>query len=274
MPTIVDVIEPLEKRVLLSLSVGLNKGVLVAQGTSGDDSIAIDAADGMVSVSINTAQFSVPASEVKRVKVLAGMGNDRVTVGDGLGLPTELHGGSGNDFLAGGHKANSLYGEVGNDTLMGGLAKDAISGGKGIDTVDYSNRDSRLVITLDGKPNDGTPASPGVKAENDNIMGDIENVIGGAGNDKIVGNKSANTLQGGGGDDTLLGNGGNDLLVGGAGDDSIDGGDGDDTLLAIDASSNDVVVGGNGFDSVAYDSVGGVKDTLLGIENEVSVLEM
>ena len=49
---------------------------------------------------------------------------------------------------------------------------------------------------------------------------DIENAIGGSGNDEITGNSSNNVLEGGAGDDTLTGYDGNDTLIGGAGDDT------------------------------------------------------
>src|SRR5436190_15345624 len=79
-------------------------------------------------------------------------------------------------------------------------------------------------------------------------------------------------LRGGAGDDTLVGNDGDDLLVGGDGADLIKGGLGDDTIMAIDLGSTDTVDGGDGFDSVAYDEAQGIKDTILNVESEVSVL--
>lgn len=60
---------------------------------------------------------------------------------------------------------------------------------------------------------------------------DIENAVGGAGNDTITGNALANQLDGGAGSDTLNGGSGNDTLLAGAGNDLIDGGDGDDTVV-------------------------------------------
>ena len=59
---------------------------------------------------------------------------------------------------------------------------------------------------------------------------DIENVIGGSGNDLIVGNHRNNDLEGGDGDD---------VLAGGVGNDTIDGGAGDD-IAVIDADIDDV----------------------------------
>jgi serralysin len=58
----------------------------------------------------------------------------------------------------------------------------------------------------------------------------IENAIGGAGNDTITGNALANVLQGGDGNDQLFGGAGNDTLQGGAGNDTLQGGAGTDNL--------------------------------------------
>jgi subtilisin-like proprotein convertase family protein len=58
----------------------------------------------------------------------------------------------------------------------------------------------------------------------------IEDAIGGAGNDTVVGNHANNDLGGGEGDDTLLGRGGADQLAGGWGNDWLTGGQGSDTL--------------------------------------------
>lgn len=57
----------------------------------------------------------------------------------------------------------------------------------------------------------------------------IEQAIGGAGNDRLTGNKVANLLVGGGGD-MLLGLGANDRLAGGTGKDTLNGGGGRDGL--------------------------------------------
>ena len=57
----------------------------------------------------------------------------------------------------------------------------------------------------------------------------IENAVGGNGNDVLTGNVAANRLEGGIGNDQLVGGMGDDILVGGAGDDQIYGGDGTDT---------------------------------------------
>jgi serralysin len=90
---------------------------------------------------------------------------------------------------------------------------------------------------------------------------DIENAIGGGGNDTIVGNDLANRLEGGlgediirGGDrnDTLLGGRGNDRLLGGADNDTLDGGADDDTLTG--GTGRDWLAGGLGADTFVFQS--------------------
>jgi Ca2+-binding RTX toxin-like protein len=56
----------------------------------------------------------------------------------------------------------------------------------------------------------------------------IENIVGGAGNDRITGNILANHLQGGTGDDRISGAGGNDTIFGQGGNDILSGGAGND----------------------------------------------
>ena len=83
----------------------------------------------------------------------------------------------------------------------------------------------------------------------------IENVYGGALDDWLAGDASANhldgrdgmdVLYGGGGDDILFGGNGNDSLSGDEGDDSLGGGNGDDLLHGADG--DDFLDGGNGDD--------------------------
>lgn len=72
----------------------------------------------------------------------------------------------------------------------------------------------------------------------------IENLTGGAGNDRLEGNGRGNRLEGGGGDDRLRGGGGDDALSGGRGDDRLQGGNGRDQLR-----------GGQGADTFVFTSV-------------------
>lgn len=77
-------------------------------------------------------------------------------------------------------------------------------------------------------------------------LGGNDRLEGRAGNDILRGGDGNDTLLGGSGDDLLQGDIGNDVLEGGEGDDTLDGGDGDDVLR--DAHGNNVLRGGAGRD--------------------------
>jgi Ca2+-binding RTX toxin-like protein len=124
---------------------------------------------------------------------------------------------------------------------------------------------------------DGTPVLGG--AGNDTLVGlgaddhldggdGNDSLIGGAGNDTLIGGAGQDTLAGGDGDDSLmggagagllLGEDGNDVLIGGAEDDTLIGGSGDDTLIG--GYGDDVLVAGEGRDLLMG---GGGNDTLIG----------
>ncbi len=86
-----------------------------------------------------------------------------------------------------------LFGDNGDDLLDGRGGNDDTHGGAGVDTSDYSDRTANLNISLDDVNNDGGPGG------HDNIHSDIENVLGGYGNDMIVGSAANNMITGGGG---------------------------------------------------------------------------
>jgi serralysin len=60
---------------------------------------------------------------------------------------------------------------------------------------------------------------------------DIENAIGGGGNDTLTGNALSNQLDGGLGNDILMAGAGDDVLIGGAGNDIMDGNEGNDIVV-------------------------------------------
>jgi Ca2+-binding RTX toxin-like protein len=189
----------------------------------------------------------------------------------GTAANVTLYGNGGNDWLKANVDPNSPYGlnpghalvdgGSGNDTLMGNAAT-VYKGDLGTDTASFSAATSNLNITLDNKTNDG--------ATNDhaNVMSDVENVIGGSGNDKITGSSANNILRGGKGNDSLYGGGGadalfgeerNDVLDGGSGDDYLQGWTGNDALFGRDG--NDKLDAGDGDD---YLEGNGGNDTLTG----------
>ena len=75
------------------------------------------------------------------------------------------------------------------------------------------------------------------------VLINIQNVTGGAGNDTIIGDDNANVLNGGLGNDTITANGGDDTIdyTVGAGIDVIDGGAGTDTLAMSGTTGDDTI---------------------------------
>ncbi|WP_169308814.1 calcium-binding protein [Paracoccus gahaiensis] len=167
-----------------------------------------------------------------------------------------LNGGTGNDMLYGGTGADRLFGGSGNDRLALDAGDDLIDGGTGIDWITAQGaRAVRVDLALASRQDTGMGRD---------IIRNIENAQGGAGNDVLMGNARANALQGGAGNDQLIGRGGADRLFGGAGADTLlggqgkdrlDGGTGADRLLGgldrdrlLGGAGNDTLIGGAGAD--------------------------
>jgi Ca2+-binding RTX toxin-like protein len=166
-------------------------------------------------------------------------GNDSL---NGIGGNDVLHAGDDNDTVYGGAGHDVVAGDDGADTLSGDEGHDYISGHGGLDTVTYATELMPVAVSLDGAYNDG------LAGEGDNVLPDVENVIGGAGNDTITGSDGPNTLVGGDGMDTLSGLGGADFLDGGAKNDVLIGGDGPDTLDG--GADGDKLFGEGGYDTL------------------------
>ena len=184
-----------------------------------------------------------------------------------------LNGGPGNDTLEGrwggdriegGEGDDLIQGDELDDTLVGGPGDDRIDGGEGHDTADYASTTRGVSVRLAT----GTASGDAGEVGSDTLLR-VENVTGGSGSDRLIGNAAANRLvgnddgdllEGGKNNDTLLGGTGadtlagaldHDLLEGGAGLDFLRGDSGDDTLLGGD--NNDRLVGGAGNDRLEGD---------------------
>jgi Ca2+-binding RTX toxin-like protein len=191
----------------------------------------------------------------------SGESTEQDLVGDDI---DNLYGGNGDDTITGNALANRLEGRGGSDTFIetsdtstdifigaGAGATDTALG----DTVDYSIRTSSHPVTLKISAWDES-GEPDV---NDTLGTDIENLVGGAGDDTLWGTSRNNTLNGGPGSDTLYGEDGNDTLYGGTGNDTLYGGDGNDALHG--GGGNDTLYGGAGNDMLYGDDG---DDTLYG----------
>ena len=113
-----------------------------------------------------------------------------------------LHGLDGNDLLFGGS---------GNDTLDGGPGADTLIGGPGADTADYSLSPTAVTVSL------LTGTGSGGDAQGD-VLGGIENLIGSAHDDMLVGDAGPNSLTGGAGNDSYFVDNADDLVTENAGE--------------------------------------------------------
>jgi Ca2+-binding RTX toxin-like protein len=204
--------------------------------------------DGVLAV----GTFEIDLQGITHVIFEGAGGNDFMRLNPKLSWAATMDGGAGDDALLGGAAADDLRGGNGDDELAGHGGNDGLDGGFGGDTligyagrdqVDYSTRTGNLNIRLD----DGG-SGDGESGENDFILPDVERILGGSGNDTMIGGPEVNLFYAGDGADRLVGGGGADRLFGEAGNDRLNGGDGDDYLEA--GAGQDTLHGDAGADAL------------------------
>ncbi len=166
------------------------------------------------------ARFGEPESDqVLRFENITGSQRADYLVGDDR------------DNVIRGHRGSDLVeGKEGSDTLDEGPDRDnpqppsrpggpppgdRLYGGPGSDIVSYKDRRAAVAVTIQDGANDGTGY------ERDDVSNSVEGVIGGAGNDVLIGSD---------GPDFFSGLAGNDLINPKAGEDRVHGGQGDDLI--------------------------------------------
>jgi serralysin len=219
----------------------------------------------------------------------------------------KLYGFAGNDKLDGGAGVDTLDGSTGNDALTGGAGADKLIGGSGTDTASYATAKAAVRANL-------TNSSTNTGDALGDTYSSIENLLGSAFNDRLVGNSGVNMLTGGTGSDTLTGGAGADKLIGGSGTDTASYSDakaavranlansstntGDaagDTYSSIEnllgsafndrlvgnsgvnkitgGRGNDVLTGGGGGDDF-YFAKGYGKDTIIDFQNNIDDIDL
>ena len=173
--------------------------------------------------------------------VVGGDGRDTASAaGSAIGTTIALgvvHGsGTAADLEAGG---DTILGDVedaeggsGADTLIGTAGANQLQGGGGFDTVSYADRTTGVVVDADGQADDGA------SGEGDNVLQDVESIVGGGGNDQLTAipiNTGSLKLPGFA----------NEVVV----DKRLDGGPGADVLVGTDAT-RDFIIGGPGQDQL------------------------
>lgn len=214
-----------------------NAQTLLVSGTDAADVISITFEDGNYVLDVNGDTQTLDPSSIAQFNILAGAGDDQVTIGAGV-AKCYILGGDGNDTLRGGENKDTISGSAGNDLILGGDGDDRLDGGNGRDIVDGGNGADRIYGS----------------AGNDVMTGGagVDRLYGGDDNDVLNGQSSADKLYGEYGNDTLYGGNGNDLLNGGVGIDVYYGQDGDDNLYSRNGTPS-LVNGGAGTDHAQVD---------------------
>ena len=200
--------------------------------------------------------------------LLGNEGADVIDGGDGDDLldgsedGDTLHGGAGDDTLTAGAGTDDVFGDAGDDLLdeiyETTADADELSGGADRDFVRYGlNTANEYGFTTAGRAQPVTAdidgvADDGEVGEGDNVRLDVEGVVGGLGNDTLIGNGDPNLLFGYDGADTLRGGGGDDRLDGVG---IIESGfpDKDQGLRDAIADEGDDIDGEAGADTIAAD---------------------
>ena len=211
-------------------------------GLDGDDTlIAGTGADVMYGqTGIDTVTYASSATGVgARLDGIVGWGG---AAGDTIFMVENLIGSAYRDTLVGSNVANvidagagggTIYALDGDDTLIGGTGADVMYGQNGIDTVSYASSASGIGARLDGIVGWGGAAG-------DTIF-QVENLIGSAHRDTLVGSNVANVIDAGAGGGTIYGLGGDDTLIAGTGADVMYGQTGADKFVFSDGFGNDKI---------------------------------
>lgn len=212
------------------------------QYTGGDDPTDTDPALGPESGN-DTVDYSAATSAITVTLI-----DEETGAASGTSIGTDalrdietILGGQAGDSFSGGTRADTFSGGGGDDSLFGGggddhflagldTGDDTFDGSDGLDTLDYSALTDG--VTIDVLAETASAASIG-----DDTIRNIEQFVGGSGNDVISGGAADEILRGGAGDDVLFGGAGDDTLVGGEGVDVAD------QSSAIETISVDLVAG-------------------------------
>lgn len=227
-------------------------------GGAGDDTFVLG--DNYASVLLNKA-----GKVVKKLSLLisGGDGDDTFVADGGF---SEIDGGSGNNAAL--YSAKNIAGITlrplneahsftvskmieGGAVVSEGISTHSTSYGKRAETVEYRD--------LSIKQSSYTAQD---------ILKNIQSVAGSEHADDMLGGVGDDVLLGLGGDDHINGGAGDDIILGGAGNDVLAGGDGDDTLLG--GAGSNYLYGGAGNDTYIVKS--GETNIVVDTDGENSII--
>src|SRR5688500_3481033 len=170
--------ETLEPRRLLAAS--LDGGLLLVEGTGGNDQIIVGIRDGRLRVKTNGNVETFRLGAVDSLRIHGRGGHDEIRAE--LDIKSRIYGGVGDDTLVGGGRRDLLDGGAGDDVLSAGAADDRLFGDDGLDELlGRGGRDF-----LDGGEH-------------------ADRLSGGGGSDEARGGGAADRIHGDAGDDSLVG---------------------------------------------------------------------
>ncbi len=139
----------------------------------------------------NPITVTCPLSGITGLDIDASDLDDSVTLMPGVSTPATIVGGTGADAIEGGDGA---------DVIDAGTGADIVEGNGGADTISYAVRTAKITFVT------GPGADKGELGEYDRVADDVENVIGGSGDDVITLTSSVDhVIDGGDGFDDLTG---------------------------------------------------------------------
>lgn len=292
---------------------GWTAGSLVIQAAGGNDTVKLNipspqdpAQHGSSAIITNsgvtfTNSESLIFFDSVEQAIITGTADDDTIDASAFTGTAWIYGKAGNDVIIPGPGANWLEGGDGDDLFIflqdgqAGMDINVVVGGNsdgtdnGIDTLDLSA--FSLDLTIDLSILGATQTAATNELHFHFVLPDIENIIGGAGDDILLGNDLDNTFTGGPGENFIYGAGGNNtiaetadadftitdtditiagvsttlsnmqkaLLTGGSSDNTIDasGFTGQTTLIGL--GGNDFLIGGSANDTL----IGGFGDDIL-----------
>ncbi|MEH1924481.1 beta strand repeat-containing protein [Nostoc sp.] len=184
---------------------------------------ALQKASGTVTIT-DTLQASTTTTLAAGVENLTLTGTSNIN-GTGNSGNNILTGNSGNNILTGG-TGDDTYAFNASTPLGSDRIQETTTGGN--DSLNFSGTSTDTRVNLGIATTQTVNSNLKLTLSANNV---IENVIGGNGSDRLIGNSLNNTLNGGTGNDVLTGGSGADTLIGGSGNDILTGGADSDRFL-------------------------------------------
>ncbi|MEH2065739.1 MAG: calcium-binding protein [Nostoc sp.] len=192
-------------------------------GTVDIGAFEVQAATGTVPIT-NTLQASTTTTLANGVDNLTLIGTSNIN-GTGNSGNNILTGNSGNNILTGG-LGNDTYAFNASTPLGSDRIQETTTGGN--DSLSFNGTTTDIRVNLGIITTQTVNSNLKLTLSANNV---IENVVGGNGSDRLIGNSLNNTLNGGTGNDVLTGGSGADTLIGGSGNDILTGGADSDRFL-------------------------------------------